>query len=113
MIRSLMSMVGLVVGCAGIGLFIAIGIYVWMLKDEVNSQTTILAARANMAGDGANEAINFVRKVISQAEVDLKTARAQAEKTQPARPVSLMDQIIAPRHPRNWPGRSNAPTARS
>lgn len=95
MIRSLLSMIGLVVACVGIGLFVAIGTYVWTLKDEVNNQTTTLVARANEAGDGADHAIKIVREIIGQAEEDLKAARKNAALAEPTRPVSLMDQIIA------------------
>ncbi len=95
MIRSLLSLVGLVVACAGIGLFIAIGAYVWTLKGEVNQQTATLVGRANEAGDGADHAIGFVREIIAQAEDDLKKARKNPAIAEPARPVSLMDQIIA------------------
>jgi hypothetical protein len=91
--RSLLSLVGLAVACAGIGLFFAIGTYVWTLKAEVNRQTTTLAARANMAGDAAEGAIKFVREVIGQAETDLKGARDA--NTGPAPPVNPLERMFA------------------
>lgn len=93
--RSLMSFFGLLLACVGIGIFLAIGIYVWTLKTEVNQQTNVLVAKANEAGEGADHAIQIVRDIIGQAETDLNEARKQAVNAQPARPVSLMDQIIA------------------
>jgi hypothetical protein len=91
--RSLLSLLGLVVACAGIGMFIAIGTYVWTLKAEVNQQTTMLAERANMAGDAADGAIHFVRGVIGQAESDLKDARDA--NTGPAQPVNPLERMFA------------------
>jgi hypothetical protein len=93
--RSLLSFAGLLLACVGIGLFLAIAIYVWTLKADVNQQTSMLVAKANEAGDGADKAINFVRDIIGQAENDLENARKNSPAAQPARPVSLMDQIIA------------------
>ena len=34
--RKLVALVGLVIACGGIGLFIALGVYIWSLKAEVN-----------------------------------------------------------------------------
>lgn len=90
MIRSLLSMIGLIVACAGIGLFVALGIYVWTLKAELNQQASTLSKRANDAGDEADRAIAFVRDVISNAEKDLKNASEQ-----PAKPASFFEQIAA------------------
>jgi hypothetical protein len=96
MIRSALSLAGLLVACAGAGLFVAIGIYAWTLKAEVNQQTTALTARANEAGDAADHAIKFVREVIGQAEKDLTKARGHASDT-PTRPVNPLEQMFARR----------------
>src|SRR5262245_48303185 len=71
MLRKLLALMGLIVGCAGIGVFIGLGTYVWTLKAEVNQQTTTLASKANKAGDEADNAISFVREVIKKAKGDL------------------------------------------
>lgn len=97
MIRSALTFVGLLLGCGGIGLFIALGTYVWALRDEVNRQAATLAERANGIGEQADEAIGFVREVIGQARMDLATARAQSVAAPPARPLNMMEQIIARR----------------
>jgi hypothetical protein len=95
MFRPALSLTGLIVACAGIGLFAAIGVYVWSLKAEVNRQSEVLARRANAAGDAADHAIDFVRKVIDQAEVDLAAARKAAIDAPPATPVNPFVQWTA------------------
>jgi hypothetical protein len=93
MIRKLMALVGLVIACGGIGLFVALGIYVWSLKTEVNKQTATLTANANRAGDEADKAIGFVDDVINQAKVDLENARPTAARK--TRPVSALEMALA------------------
>jgi hydrogenase maturation protease len=96
MIRKSLTLAGLMVACAGIGLFIAIGIYVWSLKSEVNRQTETLARKAHDAGNEADRAIDFVRKVIAQAQADLADARKlAASKARPARPMSMFELAMA------------------
>ncbi len=96
MMRKLVALVGLVVACGGIGLFVALGIYIWSLKAEVNRQTETLAAKAQGAGDEADRAIDFVRKVIEQADVDLANARKVAAATaRPAKPMSMFELAMA------------------
>jgi hydrogenase maturation protease len=94
MIRSILSLLGLLVACCGVGLFIAIGIYVWSIKAEVNRQTATLASRAHAAGDEADRAIKFVRGVIDQAESDLSDTRKRSS-TQPSKPVSIWEMTLA------------------
>jgi hydrogenase maturation protease len=94
MLRKLIVFGGLIVACAGIGVFIGLGTYVWTLKTEVNQQTTSLAKKTSDAGDEANKAIEFVRKVIKTAKDDLDNTRKYAE-APPTRPVSLFEQIAA------------------
>jgi hydrogenase maturation protease len=77
MIRSLFAWLGLIFACAGIGLFIAIGIWVWSLKAEVNRQAETLTSRANKTLDSADRAIGFVQEVIGKAESDLVVARVE------------------------------------
>jgi hydrogenase maturation protease len=95
MLRTFLSLVGLLIACVGIGLFVAIGVYVWPLKTEVNRQTTALAAQASRAGDAADNAVGFVRKVIGQAGEDLKEARKAAATVQPATQVNPLEAMIA------------------
>lgn len=96
MTRKLIALVGLVVGCGGMGLFIALGIYVWSLKVEVNQQIEALAAKARGAGDEADRAIKFVENVIKQANDDLAYARKHAAATaRPARPMSMFELAMA------------------
>src|SRR5262245_31746981 len=77
MTRKPLTLAGLAIGCAAIGAFVAVGIWVWQLKAEVNRQTTYLAKRANEAGDAADHAIEFVGEVIGKARKDLENARPQ------------------------------------
>jgi hypothetical protein len=93
MIRKLVALVGLVVACGGLGLFVALGTYVWSLKVEVNKQTESLAANANKAGNEAVKAIKFVDDVIAQARTDLKNARPETVK--PSRPVNPWELALA------------------
>jgi hydrogenase maturation protease len=94
MYRIIIGIGGMIVGCTGVGLFIAIGTYVWTLKEEVNRQTNSLTTRANEAGQAADHAIKFVRDVISQAEQDLDIARKHVS-TQPKKQLSMMEVMIA------------------
>ena len=94
MIRKLVALIGLVVACGGIGLFVTLGVYVWSLKAEVNRQTETLAGTANKTGDEADKAIKFVQVVIKRARGDLVAARAQTtQKT--TRPVSPWEVMVA------------------
>jgi hydrogenase maturation protease len=95
MIRKLVALAGLVVACAGVGLFVALGVYVWSLRGEVDRQTAGLARKANEAGDEADKAIRLVREVITQAENDLAQARALAPPPKPKRPVSALEMALA------------------
>jgi hydrogenase maturation protease len=96
MTRKLVALVGLIIGCGGIGLFVALGIYVWSLKREVNRQTETLAGKAQRAGDEADRAITFVENVIKQANDDLAIARRHATTTaRPTRPTSMFELAMA------------------
>ena len=94
MIRSVLSLVGLVVVRRGRDVHRDRHVRL-ELRVDVSRQTAALTARANDAGDGADRAIGFVRGVIAQAGKDLDKAREQTTPAEPTRPVSLMDQIIA------------------
>lgn len=93
MIRKLVALLGLVIACGGIGLFVALGVYVWSLKTEVNRQTNVLTANANKAGDKADQAIEFVRTVIGKAENDLAAARNGTP--EPTKPASALEMVLA------------------
>jgi hydrogenase maturation protease len=93
MIRKLVALVGLVVACGGLGLFVALGTYVWSLKVEVNKQTELLATKANDAGKEAAKAIQFVDNVIAQARTDLDNARPKTVK--PSRQVNPWEMVLA------------------
>jgi len=75
MFRRLFALTGLLFALAGSGMFIALAVSAWKIKAEVERQTNDLATRANAAGDAADEAINFVGKVIQTAQEDLNAAR--------------------------------------
>ena len=96
MTRKLVALVGFIIGCGGIGLFVALGIYVWSLKREVNRQAETLAGKAQRAGDEADRAITFVENVIKQANDDLAIARRHAAATaRPTRPMSMFELAMA------------------
>jgi hydrogenase maturation protease len=78
MIRSIFASVGFTFACMGIGLFSAIGIWIWSVKAEVNRQSETLSSRANKTLDSADLAIGYVRDVIGKAEGDLAVARLEA-----------------------------------
>jgi hypothetical protein len=94
MIRKLLALGGLILGCGGIGLFIALGLSVWTLKTEVNQQSEALATTAHNAGVEANRAIQFVEAVIRQAEKDLEDTRGRSA-SKPARPSSIFEMALA------------------
>jgi hydrogenase maturation protease len=94
MARKLVSLVCLVVGCGGIGLFVALSVYVWSLKTEVNQQTETLAVKAHKAGDEADRAVAFVRDVIAQAGRDLEYTRRQTQ-PRPRKPISVFEMALA------------------
>lgn len=93
MIRKLVALVGLIVACGGIGLFVALGVYIWSLKADADKQTESLAKKANDTGDKADEAIEFVRNVIKQAKTDLENARLRTPP--PTRPTSALEMVLA------------------
>jgi hypothetical protein len=78
MFRFILTCLGLLFSCLGIALFIAIGIWVWPLKTEVDRQSKTLSARANETLDSAKSAIKVVRDIIEKAEGDLATARTES-----------------------------------
>jgi hydrogenase maturation protease len=77
MIRSAFALVGLILAFAGMGLFIAIGIWIWSVKAEVNRQTEALSGRANKTLNSAHDAIEVVREIIEKAENDLAATRLE------------------------------------
>lgn len=94
MVRNLLAITGLAIGLTGVGVFLAVGIWVWQLKAEVNRQTEYLASRANAAGDAADHAIGFVREVIEKARNDLNDARSKARPSAPEQ-VNPLVQMTA------------------
>jgi hydrogenase maturation protease len=78
MIRSLFAWLGLLLSCAGIGLFITLGIWIWSVKAEVSRQSEILSDRANKTLDSADRANEVVREIIGKAEYDLAMTRMAA-----------------------------------
>lgn len=93
MVRQLLAVTGLALGLAGIGLFLAVGVWAWHLKAEVNRQTEYLAGQANRAGAAADHAIKFVGEVIQKAHADLAVARRQAPSA--PEPVSPLVRVAA------------------
>ena len=78
MIRSLLAWLGLLFSCAGIGLFLTLGIWIWSMKAEVNRQSEVLTDRANKTLDSAERANEVVREIIGKAEYDLAVTRMAA-----------------------------------
>jgi hypothetical protein len=76
MARTLLAVLGLAVGCAGVALFAATGAGVWVLKAEADRQAADLAARAATAADAADHALGFVFEVIGRARAELGAAQA-------------------------------------
>jgi hydrogenase maturation protease len=95
MIRSIFALVGFTLACTGIGLFIAIGIWIWSLKAEVNRQSETLSSRADKTLDSADRAIGYVRDVIGKAENDLAVARLEAVGQAPLPPISPVVRLTA------------------
>src|SRR5580692_954104 len=95
MIRSLFVWFGFIFSCLGIVLFIAIGIWVWSLKAEVNRQSEVLSVRANDTLDSAKGAIGVVRKVIDQAQDDLDKTRKVTTAQSPPPPVDPFLRLTA------------------
>jgi hypothetical protein len=77
MFRRSFALAGVIFACVGAGVFAAVGIEVWVVKAEVNRQAAYLAKNANIAGDAADRAIQFVSDVIGEAKGELKAARKQ------------------------------------
>jgi hypothetical protein len=95
MIRSLFVWFGFIFSCLGIVLFIAIGIWVWSLKAEVNRQSEVLSVRANDTLNSAKDAIGVVRKVIDQAQSDLDRTRGKEATAQSPPPVDPFLRLTA------------------
>ncbi|HSQ57220.1 MAG TPA: hypothetical protein VLM40_15960 [Gemmata sp.] len=77
MLRRMFALVGVIVGCAGVGTFVFIAVKIWPVKAEVNRQTRYFATKAGAAGDAADHAIAFVRDIIGRAKADLGIMRLQ------------------------------------
>ncbi len=108
-IRNLLAVVGLLVALASFAVFVAATISVWQMKVEVNRQTDALAIRAHAAVDAADHAVAFVSDVVTQAEGDLKKARAATPPSQ--EPVNPFVQLGARKASENLAGsveRANA-----
>jgi hypothetical protein len=95
MIRSAFALVGLILAFTGMGLFIAISIWIWSVKAEVNRQTETLSSRANKTLDSADRAIGYVRDVIRKADDDLAVARLEAVEQVPPPPINPVVRFTA------------------
>lgn len=93
-LRTLGAVVGLLVAVAGFLAFAGAAVGVWWAKAETNRRTDALATRAHRATNTAGHAVEFVRRVIAQAEADLKVARQNAASL-PAEPVHPFLQLSA------------------
>lgn len=78
MIRSFFAWFGLVFSCLGMLLFLALGIWIWTLKTEVDRQSEALTSRANKTLASADEGIGLVRRIIEKAESDLDRTRSES-----------------------------------
>src|SRR5215207_4884906 len=86
-LRHLLAVVGLVVAVTGFAVFTGAAINVWKLKAETNQRTEEIAAKAHMAVDAADRTVEFVDKVIVDAEKDLhKTKGAPPSPREPVNP---------------------------
>jgi hydrogenase maturation protease len=97
MVRLIFAWFGFLFSCLGIALFVAVGIWIWSLKVEVNRQSETLASRANTTLDSAEKAIGLVRQVIDQAQADLDKTRKETTGQVPSPPVDPFLRITAER----------------
>ncbi len=95
MIRSFFLLIGSLIAGMGLALFLAIGVWIWSVKAEVNQQTETLSSRANKTLDSADRAIGYVRDVIGKAENDLVLARLDAIHQSHLNPINPVVQLTA------------------
>lgn len=88
--RRAFFMSGVILGCAGVGLFLGIAIQVWYLRAEVDRQTAYLAEQGERAGSAAADAVWFVEKTLEEAKKQLEATR----KTAAAAPVAPSDPLL-------------------
>lgn len=95
MIRSLLYRFGLIFSCSGMGLFVALGIWIWFVKAEVDRQSEALTSRANKTLESADRAIGFVRNIIEKAELDLAVTRGETSVQTALPPVDPFLRLTA------------------
>lgn len=93
-VRLLPAGFGLVISAAGFLLFVSAAAGVWQLKAETNRRTDAIAGRAHTAVNAADHAVDFVAKVIDQADKDLVDTRNKSA-DQPQMAVNPFTQMAA------------------
>jgi PAS domain-containing protein len=94
MLRRILCLSGLLLALGSTGLFVAAGVKVWSVRNEVKRQTEYLASRANVVGTAAENAISFVRQALDRAEADLARTRLEVQR-QPPQPVNPILRLTA------------------
>jgi hypothetical protein len=97
MIRRLLSLAGLLLAVAGVGMFVFVGIKIWHAKAEVNRQARYLAAKAHSAADATDRAIEFVREVLADAKSQVPLARSGATASAKVNPLLRVTAVQASR----------------
>src|SRR4051794_6259685 len=85
MLHKSLAAAGIAFACVSSGLFVAAGVVVWKVRAEVDRQTVYVVAQAHTAGKAADDAVEFVGKVIGQAQTDLNDTRKHVADPEPAR----------------------------
>jgi hydrogenase maturation protease len=92
-LRRLIALVVLVISAVGFVVFITAAVGVWQVKAETNRRTDEVAAKAHMALDAADRTVEFVDKVIVDADRDLKGSKGAP--ASPREPVNPFLQLTA------------------
>jgi hypothetical protein len=97
MVRKLVSLTGIALALAGVGVFVFVGIKIWHVKAEVNRQARYLAAKANSAAAATDRAIEFVREVLADAKGQVRFARSGATASATVNPLLRVTAMQASR----------------
>jgi hydrogenase maturation protease len=84
MLRSMVALLGLVIAVVGCLMFLAVGIGVWRVKEDVDRQAKTLSGRANETLNSAGKAVGYVQEIIKKAKTDLDATRERLAKEPPA-----------------------------
>jgi hypothetical protein len=84
MIRSALSVVGLLASVVGFVAFVGLVVGAWWAKQQAEQKVDVLATKAEAAAAVAERAIGLVDEVLDRAELDLAQARAAPSAEDPA-----------------------------